>query len=145
MIPVTPEVLRRTLRNSGEDLSVSLADRVTRERVATYLAELRHQEVAPYTLRNRILELHAVMIALAPDRNWSWLRACVVHLDRRAHDVADRTLPPLLASDVLLRGMKELHRRAQASASWRDAIAYRNWLMVTTLAVLPIRLRNFAA
>jgi integrase len=27
----------------------------------------------------------------------------------------------------------------------RDAIAYRNWLMVMTLAVLPLRLRNFAA
>src|SRR3954469_11514149 len=55
------------LRNSGEELSISLADRVTRGRVAAYLAELRHQEVAPYTLRNRVLELHAVMIALAPD------------------------------------------------------------------------------
>jgi site-specific recombinase XerD len=99
----------------------------------------------PPTLRNRILELHAVMIALAPDRNWSWLRACVVHLDRHAQDVADRSLPPLLASDVLLRGVKELRCRAEASASWRNAVAYRNWLMVVTLAALPIRLRNFAA
>src|SRR5258705_4916889 len=29
--------------------------------------------------------------------------------------------------------MKELRCRAQASASWRNAIAYRNWLMVMTL------------
>ncbi len=133
------------LRNSGEDWPVSLADRVTRERITAYLDELRHQEVAPYTLRNRILELHAVMIALAPDCNWSWLRACVVHLDRRAQDVADRSLPPLLASDVLDRAMKELRRRAQAPASCREAIAYRDWLMLMILAVLPLRLRNFAA
>jgi integrase/recombinase XerD len=133
------------LTNSGQDLSKSLADRVTRERVTAYLDELRHQKVAPYTLRNRVLELHAVMIALAPDRDWSWMRACVVHLNRRAQDVADRSLPPLLASDILLRGMRELRRRSPAFASWRDAIAYRNWLMVITLAVLPIRLRNFAA
>jgi integrase len=133
------------LRNAGDDLAMSLADRVTRERAAAYLDELRYQEVAPYTLRNRIFELYAVMIALAPDRDWSWLRACGVHLDRRAQDVADRGLPPLLASDVLLRGKKELRRLAQATASWRNAIAYRNWLMVMTLSVLPIRLRNFAA
>ncbi len=133
------------LKNSGEDLLVSLADRVTRERVAAYLAELRDQKVAPYTLRNRILELHAVMIALAPDRDWSWLRTCVVHLDRRAQDVADRSLPPLLTSDILLRGMKELRRQAAASASWREAIVYRDWLMVTILALLPLRLRNFVA
>src|ERR1700737_2870544 len=81
----------------------------------------------------------------AIDLDWSWLRACVVHLDRRAQDVADRSLPPLLASDVLLRGMKELRRLAQASPSWRKPIAYRNWLMVVTLAALPVRLRNFAA
>jgi integrase/recombinase XerD len=133
------------LRNSGVDLLASMADRVTRECVSAYLAKLREQKVSPYTLRNRVLELHAVMTALAPDRNWSWLRACVVHLDRRAHDVADRSLPPLLASDVLLRGMKELCRRVQTSASWPNAIAYRNWLMLVTLAVLPLRLRNFAA
>ena len=49
------------LKNSSADLSVPLADRVTREHVAAYLEELRRQQVAPYTLRNRILELHAVM------------------------------------------------------------------------------------
>ena len=133
------------LKNSGADLTGSLADRVTRERVAAYLDELRRQEVSPYTLRNRILELLAVMLALAPDRDWSWLKACVVHLDRRAEEAADRSLPPVLASDVLDRGMKELRRRAQAPASLREAIEYRNWLMLMILAVLPLRLRNFAA
>jgi integrase/recombinase XerD len=133
------------LMNSDADLLVPLADRVTRERIAVYLDELRRQYVAPYTLRNRVLELHAVMIALASDRDWSWLRACVVHLDRRAQDVADRSLPPLLASDILVRGMRELRRRSPASASCRNAVAYRNLLMVITLAVLPLRLRNFAA
>ena len=132
------------LRNSGADLSVHLADRVTREHVAAYLDELGRQQVAPYTLRNRILELHAVMLALAPKRDWSWLRACAVHLEHRAEDAADRSLPPLLASDVLYRSMKELHRRTQPPASCLEAIAYRDWLMLTFLAVLPLQLRNFA-
>src|SRR3954463_7239484 len=61
------------LRNSGENFSAPLADRVTCERVAVYLEELRRQEVATYTLRNRILELYAVMLALAPHRDWPWL------------------------------------------------------------------------
>jgi integrase len=133
------------LKNSGEDWSLSLADRVTQERVTAYLEELRRQQVAPYTLRNRILELHAVMVALVPERDWSWLRACVVHLDRRAEDAADRRLPPVLAADVLDRAVKELRRQAQAPASCREAIAYRDWLMLVVLAVLPLRLRNFAA
>jgi hypothetical protein len=98
------------LKSSGVDLTVSLADRVTHERVAAYLVELQRQEVAPYTLRNRISELLGVMLALAPDRNWSWLKTCVVHLDCRADDAADRSLPPLLASDVIEHGMKELYQ-----------------------------------
>ena len=65
--------------------------------------------------------------------------------DRRAEDVADRSLPPVLASDVLDRATKELRRRAQAPASCREAIAYRDWLMLAVLTVMPLRLRNFAA
>lgn len=133
------------LKNSGADLTVPLADRVTQERVVLYLVELHQQEVAPYTLRNRIGELLGVMLALAPDRNWSWLKNCVVHLNRQAADVADRSLPPLLASDLIERGMKELRRQPQAPSSWREASVYRNWLMVIILALLPLRLRNFAA
>jgi integrase/recombinase XerD len=148
-LPQEPARLRSLADFPDELRSGSVAvlgrSRNARERVAAYLDELQNQKVAPYTLRNRILELHAVLIALAPGRDWSWLRVCGVHFDRRAQDVADRSLPPLLASDVLLRSMKELRRRSRAPASWRNAIAYRNWLMVMTLAVLPIRLRNFAA
>jgi integrase/recombinase XerD len=133
------------LRNTGSDLLVPPADRVTRDKVAAYLAELRRQDVAPYTLRNRCMELRAVLLALAPERDWSWLRTCVVRLDRFAEDAADRSLPPLLASELLDCGLKELRHRARVPASCREAIAYRDWLMVTMLAVVPLRLRNFAA
>ena len=133
------------LKNSGADLGIRLADRVNQERVTAYLDELRRQKVAPYTLRNRIGELLGVMLALEPDRNWSWLKSCVARLDHQATDAADRSLPPLLASDLIDRAIKELRRQPQTSSSWREAIIYRDWLMVMILALLPLRLRNFAA
>jgi site-specific recombinase XerD len=133
------------LKNFGVELTEPFADRVTRERVSAYLAELRRQQVSAYTLRNRIIELLAVMLALAPDRKWSWLKACVVHLDRRAEEAVNRSLPPVLAADVLDRATRELRHRARAPASDREAIEYRNWLMLMILTVLPLRLRNFAA
>ena len=74
------------LKNSGAGWSASPAECVTRERVAAYLAELRRQRVAPFTARNRILELLAVMLVIAPDRDWGWLKACGVHLDRQAEE-----------------------------------------------------------
>jgi integrase/recombinase XerD len=133
------------LKNSGAGWSASPAECVTRERVAAYLAELRRQRVAPFTARNRILELLAVMLVIAPDRDWGWLKACGVHLDRQAEEALDRSLPPLLASDVINRGIKELRRRLRPPASVREAIEYRDWLMVTVLTLIPLRLRNFAA
>lgn len=133
------------LENSGKGWSLPPADRVTRQNIADYLDELRQQCVAPYTIRNRILELLSIMLALAPDREWRWLRTCVAYLNRQAEDAADRSLPPVLAADVLGRGMKELRRRTRPPATSREAIAYRDWLMLTVLVVLPLRLRNFAA
>jgi hypothetical protein len=60
----------------------------------------------------------------AIDLDWSWLRACVVHLDRRAQDVADRSLPPLLASDVLARS-------AEGGAGWPRTRGQRCWVHKT--------------
>jgi hypothetical protein len=120
------------LQNSGADLLAPPVDRVTRENVAAYIAELRRQNVSPYTLRNRIMELQTLLLAFAPDRDWSWLKNCVVHLDRCAQDAADRSLPPILASELLDRGLKELRRRARVPTSCREAIAYRDWLMLTS-------------
>ena len=133
------------LRNAGEDFSIAPDVRVTPESVATYLDELRRQDLAPYTLRNRIFELYAVMSALASSRDWSWLRTRAVQLDRRALAIADRSLPPVLAADLVARSSKELRRRIGRPVSHREALAYRNWLMILTLTVLPICLRNFAA
>jgi site-specific recombinase XerD len=85
------------------------------------------------------------MLALAPDRNWSWLKRCVVRLDQRAAESADRSLPPVLASQVIERGIRELQRLVRAPRSLRTAIDYRNWLMITILATVLLRLRNFTA
>src|SRR5205085_5721400 len=101
------------------------------------------QDVGVYTLRNRIFELYAVMIALASGRDWSWLRACAVQLDRRALAAVDRSSPPVLAADLVVRSSKELRRRIKQPPSYLQALTYRNWLMILALAVLPIRLRNF--
>jgi hypothetical protein len=133
------------LDTAGADLGAPPTDRVTRERITAYLAELRRQQVAPFTLRNRILELLAVMLAFAPTRDWSWLKSCGIYLDRKAEENLDRSPPPLLAADIISRAMNELRHRLQTTASGRVAVEYRNWLMLTILAILPLRLRNFAA
>jgi integrase/recombinase XerD len=109
------------------------------------LQELKAQGVALYTVCNRALELLAVMLALAPDRDWKWLRACVIALDQAAAEAADHSLPPLLVADIIERAHRELRRRALPPTSRKEAVAWRDWFMVAFLCLLPLRLKNFSA
>lgn len=60
---------------------------------------------------------------------------------KRQHHVA-----VLRCSAISLEhGKRELRRLEGVPRSARTALAYRNWLMLTMLCVLPLRLRNFAA
>jgi integrase len=133
------------LANRGVDLAGDPAARVTEARLRAYLAELCKQGVKPYTLRNRFLELYATLKALAPDRDWRWLRTVVGSLDRDAIREADRSAPPILAGTILRRTRNALDALAQNPVNGKTAVAYRNTLMILLLAILPLRLRNFAA
>ena len=59
-------------RNGCFDPNMRPADRVTRERVAAYIAEMR-AELAPYTVLCRVQELYDALRVMAPDANWEWL------------------------------------------------------------------------
>jgi hypothetical protein len=54
------------------DPNLSAADRVTRDRVAAYVAELT-PVCAPYTVLCRIRELLDAMRVMAPQTDWAWL------------------------------------------------------------------------
>lgn len=131
------------LFRQGCDLTAAPASRVTRNHVGDYISELQMQAVAQYTLRNRLLELYAVISAIAPEHDWSWLRAHISAFNRRAAKAA-RGKAQFLDIGVVV----EACDRALASAGptlARDAIpAYRNWLILYFLALIPIRLGNLA-
>jgi hypothetical protein len=135
------------LIRSGADLGQSLADRVTSDQVQAYLKELRSQHLKPYTVRNRIGELLGVMLALAPDREWAWLKRKLARLDDFAQAAHETKPPPLLATEICLRCQRELARCETQGEPFpiHAAVTYRNWLMVLTVTLLPLRLRNLAS
>ena len=135
------------LIRSGADLGQDLADRVTSDRVQDYLMELNDQLVKPYTVRSRIAELLGVMLALAPDRDWAWLKRKLARLDDCAQAAHETELPPVLATEIAQRCQHELARLEVLGASLpiHGAVTYRNWLMVLTVTLLPLRLKNLAA
>lgn len=134
------------LIRSGADLGQDLADRVTPDQVQAYLKELGSQHLKPYTVRNRIGELLGVMLALAPDQDWAWLKRKLARLDSFAQAAHETKPPPLLATEIRHRCLRELARYESQGEPLpiHLAVIYRNWLMVLTVTLLPLRLRNLA-
>lgn len=134
------------LMQIGADLTEPFADRVTPEQMNHYVAVLRERGRKPYTVRNRVGEVLATMLALAPERDWAWLKRLNVRLGREAELAADRSLPPILADEVLKTACQALTRFMEepGTLSAREATQYRDWLMVAMLTLVPLRRRNFA-
>ena len=118
------------------------ADRVTPAHIEIYVSELERQRLAPNTVRNRVVDVLAVMLAFDPLRDWSWLKSCVRQLERRASDSTPKLIPKILTSDAVEHAEKHL-RRLGTPSTLREVLEFRDWLMLYVLATLPLRLHNF--
>ncbi len=129
------------------DSAVQPAARVTREAVKGYLEELR-VSVSPYTVRNRVAELLAVIRAIAPSQDWSWLKLLLTRLDAEVR-IGREKAPRIRSSAELsawgLRAMKNADSQPSLSAI-NKAIRYRDGLMIALLSTCPtLRRGNFAS
>jgi len=121
------------------------AARVTRERVRTYLDDLKRSNRG-HTIQNRVQELGDAVRAIAPQRDWRWLLRAAGRLragTKPARDKAARLRPieALVADGFAL--MAEAERDGAASRLGRAAI-YRDGLVIALLGLHPMRLRNLA-
>lgn len=134
------------LLSAQADLTGNPADRVTPERVSRYVADLAAQGLALQTRANRVSQLMSVMLAFAPDRDWSWLKRRFNNLAARAGAARTHAPLPLLSGDLLDKSTAALHRlqRAGFDGSYVQAILFRNWLMVATGTLAPLRRHNLA-
>jgi hypothetical protein len=71
------------------DSEMRPAGRVTRERVASYIAEIQ-TELAPYSVLARIQGLHDALRVMAPESNWKRLRQLRCSLKTRARPARDK-------------------------------------------------------
>jgi integrase len=128
------------------DADANPADRVTRERVAAYAAELRGK-LAPYTVLCRVQELHDSLRAMAPERDWDWLAQIYRSLRAQVRPMRDKfsRVKPI---DELAALGERLMDEAETTVGWsarRRAVGFRDGLMISVLAYRPVRLKNFAS
>ena len=135
------------LKNVGQDLNESPADRVTQGNVTRYLDTLERQGVSPQTVAQRIAELLGVILAFVPEDDWAWLKRLTNHVRFLADDSHETKTPDHLSSEVAHKALRALNDlvKIEDEISKEQAIAYRNWLMVLLLSIAPLRLKNFSA
>jgi hypothetical protein len=128
------------------DPLASPADRVTPDRVAQYVGELRKLN-APYSVLARVQELYQIMAVMVPDRDWSWIRRMetwVRHTAVPSRNKRERVVAvdKLYAFGLSLMGKAE---GPKGGTALQRAVQHRDGLMVCLLAARPLRRRNFAA
>jgi integrase len=121
-------------------------DRVNRERVAAYVAEITPTR-APYTVLCRIEELYSAMRVMAPEADWDWLLELCRTLSARVRSIRDKfsRLKPIHELAALgERLMEEAETEAICSPT-RRAVRFRDGLMIGLLAYRPVRQKNFTS
>jgi integrase len=126
------------------DPAIGPGDRVDRERVSAYVAELSLLN-APYTVVARVQELYLASAALAPEQDWTWIWKIERRLRTTARSVRNKR-QRLVSSEQLFSLGLELMARAESDAGGtplQRAVCYRDGLMISLLAARPLRRRNF--
>lgn len=136
----------RWLQDQGLcDPALPPGQRVTHARVAAYVDELRGS-VSSMTLFCRIQELADALRVLAPGEDWGWLRQLQCTLQGRATPSRDKRQRLRPAGELAALG-EQLMANSTTNPNWsklRQAVRYRDGLMIALLAHRPMRRKNFA-
>lgn len=131
--------------NGALEPTTAPGDRVTRERVADYLAALA-PSCAPYTRVCRIQELYDALRVLSPESDWVWLRRVLARSSAAAEPSVNKR-SRLRSTRELVELGQNLMAEADASSEMpgkNRALLYRDGLMISLLIARPLRVSTFA-
>jgi integrase/recombinase XerD len=134
------------LLDEPEALQIAPAERLTPERVRAFRAHLAETNI-PISVAVIVDAVYKTARLLRPERDWIWLKAMKARLYRAAPSSA-RIKPVITSLQLLELGeqlMKESEPKPGALISTKDAIQYRDGLMIALLAFAPLRRKNVAA
>ena len=123
-------------------LSLAPDARVRPDIVALYISELQAR-TSPVTTALRIDRLWAIARAIAPERDWRWLRLLARRLRNRAVPARDKHLKirhPRELFDLGVRLMEQAD--AHGGQSVANAVRFRTGMVIALLATRPIRSRS---
>lgn len=132
---------------ASEEADIGPGRRVTPQRVAAYVSDLRSQCVS-ITIVAYIQGLAMAMDAMVPSAAWGWLWDIHNRLKRVAVPSRDKRTRLVPSSDLFALGLDLMNRPDAAVAAKGPqyvAARYRDGLMIALLAARPFRLKNFTS
>jgi hypothetical protein len=116
-------------------------ERITPHRVQAYVTALEAVN-ASQTVLNRLEELRAAAEVMGTDRDWSWINRILSRVRARHRPVRSKR-PRLVASQELFDlGLSLMSGADRERNARRNAVRFRDGLMIALLALRPLRLRN---
>jgi integrase/recombinase XerD len=125
------------------DPGAAPGDRLTPERLAMFVAT-RLEQASAHTVAQNVIELSLVAKALAPDRDWSWVRRHRAMPTRAEVEVSKKPLDLFDPVDLLAEAITLMNEIDDAPPTLGGSVDYRDALIVALLTCRPIRRRNLA-
>jgi site-specific recombinase XerD len=121
------------------------ADRVTRANVEAYVGHLQ-TKVMPRTMVSSLVGTKVMIMAMAQDQDWRWLKDVCNRLNRNAKPGKDKR-SRILDSGLMFRtALKHLDQLSKTDLTTRkQLVGFCNGLMIALMTACPLRLNNFAA
>ena len=132
--------------NEPEALDIAPSERLTLARVKSLVAHLATTN-APNSVAAVIDGLYTAARVMMPDRDWSWLRAIKLRLHAAvpAHSPGGPEITSVPLLELALKLMDESKQQLNAKFDIRQAIAFRDGLMLGFVAYIPLRPKNLAS
>lgn len=118
--------------------------RVTADRVSRYVALLRSQ-CLDTTVIMYMDGLARALGILAPEGDWAWLQGVARRCRAEARTRKPKAARIRASRELLELGVQLMDDAGVASPlAWKQAVRFRDGLMIAVLAARPLRLTNFA-
>lgn len=132
------------LRHGLLDADQAPEDRVSPERIAMFVDELQGR-VSSWSVAMMVEGCLRMLVVMAPDRDWSWLRTIVSKLKTIAKGERDKRAHMVDARQLLALGISLMDDALEAGEGYFAATAMRDGLIIALLSCCPIRIANLSA
>lgn len=133
------------VRNRWLDVETPPEARVRPDRVRLFVLQLQDR-VSSCSAAMAFEGFARMIMVMAPDRDWTWLRVIITNLKAIARPEKDKRGHMVDARQLLALGIDLMHQALEMGGRYHAATCMRDGLLIATLASCPIlRLANLTA